>query len=599
MTTPESPRPEPMPDGQAARAHGSPAHDVFVSYSTHDKPVADAIVARLEQAGIRCWVAPRDVIPGEVWGEAILRAIQSSRLMVVVLSGAANESRQVIREVERAVAGDVVVVPFRIDESEPTGAMAYFLASEHWLDALTPPMEAHIAQLVTVTRALLASRPPRTAAGTSAPSIPTPADAVAPAVPAPADIAAPAAPPSGPAPAPAPVTQRVATVAWGGGVQTPAPAAATGATPPTREASTSRMPLVAGAVVAVLVLVVGLSWAAGIGPFGAAATPTPAPTAAPTPTRAPTPPPTATPTPTPTPPVGSAEDVHLLTQLVSSGVRATCAAAPLAGRELAAVECAGPGAGRVRYDWYAGLGDLRADWRAFLDASGLTASTGSCTDDVRGEAAWWFGQTRERDEGRVACHTDPGGTAIFRWTDDAILVRVSFTGSGGASVASLREPWRSGDYDPDRLVAALLTGRESQPPLVPERFRPTCEAETVGVAGGAAVRCQPEEVDEVRYAVYDDREALDADWADLVEALALEPGDGGRCFEGEPGEASWNFGSDPDGTDRGRILCATVGDGAMLAWTDWDVLVQVVLHGARILDLHEVWADGALDPVKP
>jgi hypothetical protein len=153
------------PDTSADRARDDgrreasrlPAHDVFVSYSTGDKPVADAIVSRLEQAGIRCWVAPRDVIPGQVWAEAIIKAIETSRLMVVVLSGAANQSHQVIREVERAVAKDVVVIPFRIESVEPTGAMAYYLASEHWLDAMTPPLESHIAQLVRVAHVLLDS----------------------------------------------------------------------------------------------------------------------------------------------------------------------------------------------------------------------------------------------------------------------------------------------------------------------------------------------------------------------------------------------------------------------------------------------------------
>ena len=38
------------------------AHDVFVSYSHHDKAQADAVCATLEAKGIRCWIAPRDVI---------------------------------------------------------------------------------------------------------------------------------------------------------------------------------------------------------------------------------------------------------------------------------------------------------------------------------------------------------------------------------------------------------------------------------------------------------------------------------------------------------------------------------------------------------
>ena len=68
VTTPGGPPSDtrPSPPGRDREGAGQPAHDVFVSYSTNDKPVADAIVSRLEQAGIRCWVAPRDIIPGQV-----------------------------------------------------------------------------------------------------------------------------------------------------------------------------------------------------------------------------------------------------------------------------------------------------------------------------------------------------------------------------------------------------------------------------------------------------------------------------------------------------------------------------------------------------
>lgn len=45
------------------------AYDIFVSYSSKDKPVADAVVAGLEQKGIRCWIAPRDLTPRVFLGE--------------------------------------------------------------------------------------------------------------------------------------------------------------------------------------------------------------------------------------------------------------------------------------------------------------------------------------------------------------------------------------------------------------------------------------------------------------------------------------------------------------------------------------------------
>jgi hypothetical protein len=58
------------------------AHDVFLSYSSKDKPVADATCAVLEGRGIRCWMAPRDITPGADWGESIIDAIQGARAMV-------------------------------------------------------------------------------------------------------------------------------------------------------------------------------------------------------------------------------------------------------------------------------------------------------------------------------------------------------------------------------------------------------------------------------------------------------------------------------------------------------------------------------------
>ncbi|MCJ7725857.1 MAG: TIR domain-containing protein [Acidimicrobiia bacterium] len=134
------------------------AHDVFVSYSQKDKATADAVVAGLEQQGIRCWIAPRDIMAGSNWGGAIVEGITAGKAMILILSSDSNESRQVLREVERAVATDTVIIPFRIEEIQATGAMAYFLGTEHWLDALTPPVEQHIGGLAATIKALLGSQ---------------------------------------------------------------------------------------------------------------------------------------------------------------------------------------------------------------------------------------------------------------------------------------------------------------------------------------------------------------------------------------------------------------------------------------------------------
>ena len=73
----------------------SMAHDVFISHSAKDKATADAVCAMLESNGIRCWIAPRDVIPSMEWGEAIIDAIEQCRIMVLVFTANANESPQI------------------------------------------------------------------------------------------------------------------------------------------------------------------------------------------------------------------------------------------------------------------------------------------------------------------------------------------------------------------------------------------------------------------------------------------------------------------------------------------------------------------------
>ncbi len=123
------------------------SHDVFISHSTKDKVTADAVCAALESKGLRCWVAPRDIPPGAEWGEAIVEGIELCKAFVVVFSAQSNESKHVMREVERAVNKGAYIIPFRIEDIMPSKSMEYFLSSQHWLDALTPPLEAHMEQL--------------------------------------------------------------------------------------------------------------------------------------------------------------------------------------------------------------------------------------------------------------------------------------------------------------------------------------------------------------------------------------------------------------------------------------------------------------------
>jgi division protein CdvB (Snf7/Vps24/ESCRT-III family) len=132
-------------------------HDVFISYSNRDKAVADALCATLENRKIRCWIAPRDILPSEDYASTLITAISSSRILLLVFSKDSNASQFVMREVNAAVSRGIPIIPFRIEDVKPTQSMEFLLGTKNWLDALTPPLERHLLRLADTVQTLLQS----------------------------------------------------------------------------------------------------------------------------------------------------------------------------------------------------------------------------------------------------------------------------------------------------------------------------------------------------------------------------------------------------------------------------------------------------------
>ncbi len=130
-------------------------HDVFISYSSVDSTAGETVCSILEQNGISCWIAPRDIIPGVDFAEAIIDGIKSSKLFILVYSSNSNNSKQVIREVDRAVNAGLPVINLRIEDVPLSKQLEYYLSSVHWLDAMHPPLEVHIHKLSGVVKILL------------------------------------------------------------------------------------------------------------------------------------------------------------------------------------------------------------------------------------------------------------------------------------------------------------------------------------------------------------------------------------------------------------------------------------------------------------
>ncbi|MDO8728005.1 MAG: TIR domain-containing protein [Candidatus Methanoperedens sp.] len=131
------------------------AHDVFISHSSKDKTIADAVCAAIEAAKIRCWIAPRDIMPGEKWAGAITKAISSSRIMVLIFSENSNNSEDVLNELQLAKDAGAIIIPLNIGYILPKGEMGYYLNRTHWLDAMNPPTKKQLQELVETASRIL------------------------------------------------------------------------------------------------------------------------------------------------------------------------------------------------------------------------------------------------------------------------------------------------------------------------------------------------------------------------------------------------------------------------------------------------------------
>ena len=130
---------------------------VFISYSSVDKDVAGQVCDYLEQGGLTCWIAPRDVTPSAEYAEQLIGAIESAQLMLLILSDKSNTSPQVVREVERAVSNGMAILPFRIEDVQLTKSMEYFISSNHWLDACEGDVQDYYPALLQAIHTALAT----------------------------------------------------------------------------------------------------------------------------------------------------------------------------------------------------------------------------------------------------------------------------------------------------------------------------------------------------------------------------------------------------------------------------------------------------------
>lgn len=137
---------------------------IFISYSSKDQDIAETIYRALEARGHDCWIACRDVQPGENYQEAIVRALRAAKVMLLVFTSNANNSDEIKKELVLAGRHRVTVVPVRVEDVAPNDAFTYELATRQWID-LFKDWERQISILAARLGSILQSDQPGGAKG--------------------------------------------------------------------------------------------------------------------------------------------------------------------------------------------------------------------------------------------------------------------------------------------------------------------------------------------------------------------------------------------------------------------------------------------------
>ena len=141
-----------MAEDDGDHSAGAGAAAVFISYASQDVSIASALVEALELCGLRCWIAPRDVIAGSLFAEAIVRALNEAKVFVLILSVHAEASPHVGKEIERASAKRRPIIALRADSEPLSPAFEYYLSESQWIDLGSRLTDATVATLVDAVR---------------------------------------------------------------------------------------------------------------------------------------------------------------------------------------------------------------------------------------------------------------------------------------------------------------------------------------------------------------------------------------------------------------------------------------------------------------
>ena len=123
-------------------------YDLFIGHSSEDAATADDWCTALEHKGLKCWIAPRNIGHSPNWARTNDCGIADSISFLLLLSGNANASPMVQKEVIRACELGKEIYVLLIEDVEPSEGLALLIASSQRTDAFGAQIDGIASGLV-------------------------------------------------------------------------------------------------------------------------------------------------------------------------------------------------------------------------------------------------------------------------------------------------------------------------------------------------------------------------------------------------------------------------------------------------------------------
>ena len=137
--------------------------DVFISHSTKDVEVALLICKYLEESGVTCWIAPRNIAEGSDYAEELVRGIKSSSAFLLLITENSDASQAVRNEVEIAMRHQKNKFGIILDNYKMSDFLEYHFNRFQLTHITSPLSTAQLTGLVTAIEKNIASAPAQTA----------------------------------------------------------------------------------------------------------------------------------------------------------------------------------------------------------------------------------------------------------------------------------------------------------------------------------------------------------------------------------------------------------------------------------------------------